>query len=363
MPRPLPADPRRILLVRLSSLGDVVGAMPLALGLARRFPRADLRWAVEPDAAPLLSWHGSGAAPVEVPRRGGLTTRGRTVATLRSLMPDLVVDAQGNTKSGTVARLAARGAPILGFDRSEVREWSNASLTTHRAPPSGETHVVLRNLALLRALGGEAPRDPPEYGLRATEDEEGAATAALRGAGVPEGAPVALLHPGRLRDVRAWTVGGLVALAEALHARGRTVVLEGPDRDRHPAHRATLAALVERGVARDLGGDLPLRTLVGLVSLLARRRRATGLPHLAVAPDTLLPHLCAALDLPVVLLAGPQDPARTGPLGRRTAAVTAWEGLPCAPCLRRSCDYEVDRACMDRITVAAVVGAVEGLAE
>jgi ADP-heptose:LPS heptosyltransferase len=356
----IPDDPRRILLVRLSSLGDVVCAMPLAVALRRRYPKARLLWAVEPDAAPLVEGHGSGAEPAVVPRTGGLQVRGRALAMLRSLRPDLVVDAQGNAKSGAVARVAARGAPVLGFPRQDVREWSNLAFTTVKALPSGETHSVRRNLALLRALGGRPPGGVPDYGLEPTHDERMAGEARLRAAGVPAGRPLVLVHPGKLRDVRAWTAEGCAGLAEEMVRRGRAAALEGPDPRRPADARVRFRAAFDRGVA-DLTADVPLRVLVGILGFLAADRRETGLAHVLVSPDTLLPHLAAAVGLPVVLLAGPQDPARTGPLGGATAVVDAWRGLPCAPCRRRSCHYEEPRACMRRIGVERVAAAVESL--
>jgi heptosyltransferase-1 len=356
----LPDDPRRILLVRLSSLGDVVCAMPLALALRRRFPKARLQWAVEPDAAPLLEGHDSGAEPVVVPRTGGLQVRGRALSMLRSLRPDLVVDAQGNAKSGAVARVSARGAPVLGFPREDVREWSNLAFTTVKAPASGEPHAVRRNLSLLRAFGAPRPSGEPEYGLGVTADETEAGEARLRAAGIKEGQSLVLIHPGKLRDVRAWTAEGCAGLAEEMRKRGRGAALEGPDPKRPAEAKARFEKAFARGVA-DLTEGVPLRMLVGMIAFLAAERREKGLRHALVSPDTLLPHLAAALGLPIVLLAGPQDPARTGPLGGRTTVIHEWTGLPCAPCRKRSCHYEDPRACMRRITVERVAAAVEAM--
>ncbi len=355
--RRLPSAPRSILLVRLSSIGDVVCAMPLAMGLRRLYPKARLSWAVEPDAAVLLRHHDSGFEPVLVPRKGSLSTRSRTVRLLREVQPDLVVDAQGNTKSGTVARLAARGAPILGFHKEDVREWSNLALTNVKAPPSGEQHTVRRNLALLDVLGGVMDRDKPDYGLSVADDELERARERLEAMGVPGNAPVAVLHPGKLRDVRTWPAESHRALSASLRANGWTVAIEGPDPKRTRAEREVLEACFEEG-ALDLTDGLPLRDLVALLRHLAEDRVASGRPHVLVSPDTVLPHLAAAVGLPVVLLAGPQDPARTGPRGGNTTAVTAWQDLPCAPGRKRRCHFEVDRACMDRIPVGDVARAV-----
>ena len=345
-------------MVRLSSLGDVICAMPLAMALRRAFPKARLLWAVEPEALPLLSCHGSGVEPVAVPRTGGLRARGKAVAALRGIEPDLVIDCQGNTKSGTVARIAARGATILGFAKEEVREWSNLAFTTIKAPPSGEAHTVRRNLALLRVLGIEPSPGLPHYGLDPGDHEKAQAAALLRRAGAPAGKSLVLIHPGKLRDPRTWTVEGTCGLSESLMGKGYTVALEGDDPTRPPEAREAFAALFAKGVV-DLTAGLPLRALLSLIAHLADERRATGLRHALVSPDTLLPHLAAAVGLPVVLLAGPQDPARTGPLGASTRVVDAWNGLPCAPCRERRCHYEENRACMRRIRIPAVIEAVD----
>jgi heptosyltransferase-1 len=335
--------------------------MPLATALRARYPRAELLWAVEPDAAPLLEGHRSGVEPFVVPRAGGLGVRGRAVAGLRSLRPDLVVDSQGNAKSGTVARIAARGAPILGFAKADVREWSNLAFTTVKAPPSREVHAVRRNLGLLRALGAEPPEGPPDYGLAASPDEIDAGRETLRRAGVPAGQSLVLIHPGKLRDLRTWTAEGIAGLAAAAARRGRAVALEGPDPERPAAARTIFAGLFAAGAA-DLTAGVPLRVLVGLLAHLAEERREKGLGHVLVSPDTLLPHIAAAVGLPVVLLAGPQDPDRTGPVGGTSVVVRAWEGLPCAPCRKRRCHWEEPRACMRNITVEMVDQAVESLA-
>jgi ADP-heptose:LPS heptosyltransferase len=216
---------------------------------------------------------------------------------------------------------------------------------------------VRRNLGLLRALGVEPPAGPPDYGLRATEIEEEAAEGILRRAGLARGESLIVIHLGRLRDVRAWTAEGIAGLARWLRARGRAVALEGPDPARPEEARRLVGELLAGGVL-DLTEGIPLRGLLALLGFLAAERRREGIPHLLVSPDTLLPHLAAAVGLPVVLLAGPQDPARTGPLGGEARVVDAWAGLPCAPCRKRKCHIEEERACMRRITPAAVASAL-----
>jgi len=213
---------------------------------------------------------------------------------------------------------------------------------------------------VLEALGGIVADDLPSYGLRVTVDEAAAAAQRVKDLGIRAGEPVAILHPGKLGDIRTWPAARHRSLAASLREQGWTVAMEGPDRKRSRADRDMLQACVDDG-ALNLMDGLPLRELVAVLDHLARESRETGVAHVVVAPDTLLPHLAAAVGLPVVLLAGPQDPARTGPLGEKTTAVSAWNGLECAPCRKRRCHYDVERACMDNIEVSSVVGAVRTL--
>jgi heptosyltransferase-2 len=83
-----------------------------------------------------------------------------------------------------------------------------------------------------------------------------------------------------------------------------------------------------------------------------------------VACDSAPVHLAVAVGLPVVALSGPQDPRRTGPYGHAERALTAWEGLPCAPCRKRTCRLaDSPRACMTGIGPAAVAGRARELLE
>jgi ADP-heptose:LPS heptosyltransferase len=117
-----------------------------------------------------------------------------------------------------------------------------------------------------------------------------------------------------------------------------------------PKHRERGRRLAARaGVPARAGTD----DLRGLMAELAVLRERGGV---LVACDSAPVHLAVALDLPVVALSGPQDPLRTGPYGRPDQAITRWEGLPCAPCLKRRCRYRPEpRACMTRIEPAEVI--------
>ncbi|MCZ6787943.1 MAG: glycosyltransferase family 9 protein, partial [Planctomycetota bacterium] len=161
-------DPLRIErlgLVRLSAVGDVVHAMPLAMGLRRAFPEARITWVVQDEARPLLQGHPAVDDVLVFPRRGWLGRMWSFVRELRERRLEVLVDPQGNTKSGLVARLS--GAPVRsGLNRRDCKEGLNVLASNRRGPPSASPHGIDRAWAAAAALGVEP--GPDEYGLEAT---------------------------------------------------------------------------------------------------------------------------------------------------------------------------------------------------
>ncbi len=191
-----------------------------------------------------------------------------------------------------------------------------------------------RTLALCRLLGDPDPR--PVFGLAPTPRERESARRDL--AGLP--GPVAALSVGGEDDVREWTDEGYEAVARALRERGVSVlVLSGP---RHADRARRIAS---RAGVEGRPGTTDLRGLLAHLAALSEREGSVLL-----ACDSAPAHLATAVGLPVIVLEGPQDPRRTGPYGRPDRAVTAWDGLPCAPCRKRCCRLrEEPRACMRRL--------------
>jgi ADP-heptose:LPS heptosyltransferase len=337
--------PRRIAIVRLSAIGDVVHGLPLARSLRRLHPDAEITWIVQPDPAPLLTGHPWVDEVRLFPRRSGLGPVVRSLLRISRSRFDLAVDLQGNLKSALV--LAATRAPVrLGLARAEYREAVGALAANRRAGRASGPHSVDRTLALARALGDADPE--ARFGLAPTPAELETAREDL----ADVSPPVVALSVGGESDVREWTDEGYVAVAKALAGRGASVVvLAGPK------HASRGRSIAERaGVAHRAGTD-DLRGLLAQLAALAERGSSVLL-----ACDSAPVHLAAAVGLPLVTLSGPQDPRRTGPYGKVRAAVRSWEGLPCAPCRKRRCRLTEDpRACMTRIRPEEVAGRVDGL--
>jgi heptosyltransferase I len=310
----------RILLVKLSSFGDVLHALPTLEALREAYPTAHITWLVEAAYAPLLSghpaldavWIGPRLRPAEFFCGSNPAALRRLLQQLRAQPFDLVLDVQGLLKSAVWVALA-KSPRKVGYDRT--RELSYLPLTERVQPFDPEAHAVRRYLNLAHYLG--APPAPPRFRL-------GLDAAADISALIPAepGRPLALLHPGARWASKLWPPASWARLAEWFHTQGFQIAVTGSPADRELAGGITAQCRA------------PLLNLAGATSLaqLAAILRKT---RLAVTTDTGVMHLAAALGTPVTALFGPTAPWRTGPFGPGHQVVRL--GLSCSPCFKRHC--------------------------
>jgi heptosyltransferase I len=313
----------RILMVRTSSLGDVVHSLPVLGALRRHLPRARLGWVVEEPFAPLLAGHPDLDQLIVVRLRewgkrpfGARTLAGiaRFLAALDRFAPQVALDLMGNHKAAAIAALSLAPRRI-GHARAGRREPSSALWLSERVPADG-THAVDRALSLLDALG--LPREPADFGGHKLFRGAGAG-AAVDG----PAAPYALIHPGAGWGNKAYPPAWWGEAARRLHAATgvRTMVAAAPGEEALAA--AVVAAAGVSGAAAEQVSAPDLRALAALLRGAA----------LMLGGDTGPTHLAHALGTPVLMVMGPTDPERHGPYGAPERAI--YRRLPCSFCYHR----------------------------
>jgi heptosyltransferase I len=287
--------PGRILLVKTSSLGDVVHNLPVVSDLRRHFPDAQIDWLVEENFAAIPALHPGvdSVIPLAIRRwRKHLTQSAtwRQIGAVRSRLReqdyDAILDTQGLLKSAVAARWA-RG-DHHGYDAASIREPLAALTYTHTHKVSKTLHAVERNRALAAAAFAYSIDSPCDYGIGAT---------ALVAPWLPTDRPYVVLLTATSRDDKLWPEHHWITLGRALAAQGLRCILPGGsamERER----AARIAAAID-GVAA------PPLDISTLAELIAGARCVIGV-------DTGLTHLGAALGKPTLAIFCATDPGLTG---------------------------------------------------
>ncbi len=359
----------KVLIIKLSSIGDVVQTLPalraLRAALERRAGadgvRPEIDWLVERPSASVLRGNPLIDNLIVVERRGWTResrTNLRTARWLAGRHYDLVMDFQGLFKSALWA-IAARGRRVIGFANS--RELSHLALSEKAPAYDPERHAVLRYLDLVRAAMKEGEEGTTEtaaveaqdveYPLFVSPESMEKARGALFEAGLGMGGEdVGVESPFFVMVVRSrwkkklWDDERFTELGRILTTRhGLSVVIVGSAADRGVVER------IKRGIgpaAHNLAGRVDLTGLAALMRL----------ARFCVTLDSGPMHIAVAAGTPVVALFGPTAPWRTGPFGEGHIVVR--KDLSCSPCFRKKC---ADPLCMSGITVEEVLRAVKDL--
>jgi heptosyltransferase-1 len=346
----------KILIVKMSAIGDVIHTLPALTALRRHYPDAQIDWLVEDTAADLLQGHRA-LSGVLVWRRkrfrelfgaGKFLSAARlflgSLRALRCTRYDLIIDFQALLKSSLWIFLS-HGSRKAGFGKGmEHAEHSHLFLNEWIPAPSMEIHALDRGLKLIEALGVDGSR--VVYDL---PTDERAAQTLLEEKGIHSHRPLIAINPVAKWPTKLWEPRKFGEVTERLLSEGYQVVFTGSREDG--------AVIDEIGHSN----NLPMIRLDGQTTLktLAAVYRLCGA---VISTDTGPMHLAAAVGTPVVALFGPTAPWRTGPYGEGHVILRA--GLSCSPCFMRAChtgEFE-NMACMKRITVGAVVEAVNRVA-
>jgi heptosyltransferase-1 len=306
----------RLLIVRLSAMGDVIHTLPAAQALREAFPNAMIGWLIEerwaellcaPGAArrgppseqrPLVDW----VHAVNLQGWGKSLFSISTVQAIAKLWNDVravryqvAIDLQGAIRSAALARWS--GAPVI-YGAAEPRE-SPASLWYTRPVITRGTHVIEQSLSVVEAVA-QRKMKVPRVQLPHDVEAEQRMDQQLTQVGIGD---FAILNPGAGWGAKRWPAERYGRVARALAEDGVQSILNcGPGED----DLACEAEAASEGAAHTMK--------CSITELIALTRRA----KLFVGGDTGPLHLAAALQVPVVAIFGPTDPARNGPYGTRS---------------------------------------------
>lgn len=336
----------KVLIVRLSSMGDVVQTLPAIEDAVRAIPDISFDWVVDESFADIPKWHPSVDTVIAASMRRWrgdaasiLTDKqlGAFIKQVRATRYDAVVDLQGVLKSAAVTRLA-RGRRV-GYDSRSVHEWGAQAAYRRRIRVEKGRHSISRMRELLaRALGYELPAADPSYGVDPTR---------LPRVAVPLPDRFVVLVHATSWTSKNWHIERWQELRQLVEQGGYVPVLAWGD----SAEKERAAVIAGRN-----GIVLPEMSIAEKAAVIARSSAVIGL-------DTGLSHIAAAFGIPGVSLYGATDPDLVGATGaNQINLATTFE---CRFCHQRQCTYPVEPeqkpACFSVFDPQTVWSSVGGL--
>lgn len=337
----------KLLLVKTSSLGDVIHTLPAVTDALVAIPGLAIDWMVEAAFADVARLHPGVRTVHEVAVRrwrralfrgatwtevGGLRSR------LRGEGYDFVLDAQGLVKSAALARLA--GSPVAGLDRASLREPAAAFAYARRFAVPKNLHAIERTRRLFGLALGYAPDlERLDYGIAAPP-----LPADVAGRG-----PLAMLLHGTTWPTKRWPTRLWAETASRLADDGLTPAVTYVDE----AERAVAQAIAAAEPRTLVIPRRPIREIAGVIAA----------SRIVVGADTGLMHLAAAFGVPTAAVFTSTAPGLTAPKGARVAVLTAT--TPCAPCRRRDCPLVaagVEPPCQSTVQPARILETMRGAA-
>ncbi len=338
---------KRILLIKPSSLGDIIHALPVLCGLRNRYPDARIDWLVSSSFAGLLQGHPDISNVVEFDRKRysgvGVSPRATKdfylfVRQLRGSRYDCAIDLQGLFRSGFLAW--STGASVrLGF--AQAREGARL-FYNRRVRVNKNDHAVDRNMQLLKSLTGHDEEVSFPLSLNATDADTAAAI--LSEFNVDINQSFVAVVPGARWETKIWPSKHFAQTIDTLATKfGVPVVLLGGPED---VSRCQAIADNRQQKPAHLAGRTSIRQFAIMIEKAA----------LVICHDSAAMHIAVAYHRPLVAMLGPTNPARTGPYQRPKSVVRL--DLDCSPCyLRNLSQCKHHHRCMEELSVDRVVSA------
>ncbi len=337
---PALADPRKILLIRPSALGDVCRTVPVVAALRASYPQARIEWMVQQGFEDAVRNHPAVDAVVPFNRRalgrqilrGDLTETRVFLRSLRDAGYDTVIDAQGLARSA-VFMWSTRAERRIGYRQAQEGAWLAAN---QRVDAPRDLHTVDRMLRLAAAAGA----DTAHPDMRLATDPDAFSQVVLE---YPE--PFAVIAPTSRWTSKRWPDDRYAKVARELLARRRVervIIVGAPgERDQCPA---CLALAAEHPRVTDRVGSTSVAVLMALIARAA----------LVIANDSAAVHMAVGFNRPTIALYGPTDTARVGPYRREACVIQHRE-----PGDRLDHKDDANAAMMARITTDEVLARID----
>ncbi|OAM92763.1 heptosyltransferase-1 [Pelosinus fermentans] len=333
---------KNILIVKLSAIGDVIHALPVAHALKQTYPDARITWVVEKPAYDLLTNNPDIDEIIifDKPKfksLTGLLSNGYAFSKLlKSYKFDLAIDLQGLFKSAAISYLSGAPKRLVYCNARELSDKIGQRICGNHE----NGHIVDRYLDVAQHLGCKI--DQVQFPMNITERETQKAEAIANHAGLRLENPYVTLAPGTNWPSKCWPTTHFAKLADHLYDNNMIPVLIGGPNDKH---------LTEEIIANtkippiDLTGKTSLKQL----SYIIKNAKAF------VGGDTGPMHLAAAVGAKIVTIFGPTDPKRNGPYGDKHRILTP--DVPCICCWKRKCTNTP--MCLETVKPEVVFQAIE----
>jgi heptosyltransferase-1 len=333
---------KNILIVKLSAIGDVIHALPVAHALKQTYPNARITWVVEKPAYDLLTDNPDIDEIIifDKPKfksLTGLLSNGYTFSKLlKSHNFDLAIDLQGLFKSAAISYLSGAPKRLVYCNARELSDKIGQRIRGNHE----NGHVVERYLDVARHLGCNI--EQVVFPINSTELEAQKANAIANHAGLRLENPYVVLAPGTNWPSKCWSTTHFAKLADKLYDDNLIPVIIGG-----PSDQRLASEIIENTKIPPI--DLTGKTSLKQLAYIIKKSQAF------VGGDTGPMHLAVAVGAKVVAMFGPTDPKRNGPYGSTHTILTP--NVPCKCCWKRQCS--IKQTCMDEISDDIVYDAIQ----
>ena len=348
-------NPKNILIIRLSAIGDLINVLPALRRLRTQYPDSKITWLVEDRASEILRGHPDVDEVIIYPRnkwQRGILKVNKSLKViseslsfykqLRKNHYDLVIDFQGNLKSAVMNLITGSGNR-LGFGNGYCKEFNYLSTQHHSYPAGKKIHRIEKNLSLLKELDIETKFLRPA--LPVTKNDEEYISNYINKNADPS-IPIIIIHPGtsKFGSFKQWSSQNYTLLADKIldKYKANVILTWGP------GEFDTVKEIV-RNMKHNALPACETKSIKQLTELI---KRAT----LFIGGDTGPLHIASIMGIPIVGIYGPKDPAIYGPYDGK--AIVIKKDVPCSPCRKRTCG---DPICMSSLLPDDVFHGVEKL--